>query len=175
MAQYIDKSAVVAEIRNKVDSYKGGGIISIGVLKQHCEDFLDFLDTLEVKEMSNIWHTISDRDADLPKAGDIICFVKNGRVISGEYRSNKFYGKVNNGYDNSIEKGDKWCLLSEILSSVVEVKDVDLDKEIEECLKQYHMLAIGKKDFTAIAKHFFELGLKNTERCKEERVADDNH
>jgi hypothetical protein len=174
MAQYIDKSAVVEEIEKRtkildLDNPLGrGGMVELICLK-------DKIDTLEVKEMSNIWHTISDRDVDLPKAGDIICFVKNGRVISGEYRSNKFYGKVNNGYDNSIEKGDKWCLLSDILSSVVEVKDVDLDKEIEECLKQYHMLAIGKKDFTAIAKHFFELGLKNTERCKEERVADDNH
>ena len=174
MAQYIDKSAVVEEIEKRtkildLDNPLGrGGMVELICLK-------DKIDTLEVKEMSNIWNTISDRDADLPKAGDIICFVKNGRVISGEYRSNKFYGKVNNGYDNSIEKGDKWCLLSDILNSVVEVKDVDLDKEIEECLNQYHMLAIGKKDFTAIAKHFFELGLKNTERCKEERVADDNH
>lgn len=50
MAQYIDKAAVVAAIRNKVDSYKGDGIISISVLKQHCEDFIYFLDTLETKE-----------------------------------------------------------------------------------------------------------------------------
>jgi hypothetical protein len=47
----IDKSTLVAEIRNKVDSYKDGGIISIGVLKQHCEDFIDFLNTFEVKEV----------------------------------------------------------------------------------------------------------------------------
>lgn len=49
MAQYIDKDALIAEIRNKVDSYRGDGIISIGVLKQHCEDFIYSLDTLEVK------------------------------------------------------------------------------------------------------------------------------
>lgn len=47
----IDKDKVVAEIRNRVDSYKGDGIISIGVLKQHCEDFIYYLDTLEVKEV----------------------------------------------------------------------------------------------------------------------------
>lgn len=47
----IDKDKVVAEIRNKVDSYKGDGIISIGVLKQHCEDFIYYLDTLEMKEV----------------------------------------------------------------------------------------------------------------------------
>ena len=42
----------------------------------------------------------------------------------------------------------------------LEAKEVDLEKEIEKCLKQHSMLAVGKKDFTDIAKHFFELGLK---------------
>lgn len=52
MEQLISKSAVIAMIRNKVDSYKGNGIISIGVLKQLCEDFISSLDTLEVKEIN---------------------------------------------------------------------------------------------------------------------------
>ena len=42
----------------------------------------------------------------------------------------------------------------------LEVKEVDLGKEIEKCLKQHNMLAVGRKDFTDIAKRFFELGLK---------------
>ena len=41
----------------------------------------------------------------------------------------------------------------------LEVKEVDLEKEIEKSLKRHSMLAVGKKDFTDIAKHFFELGL----------------
>lgn len=44
--------------------------------------------------------------------------------------------------------------------NTLEVKEVDLDEEIEKCLKQHSMLAVGKKDFTDIAKYFFELGLK---------------
>lgn len=60
MEQYINKSAVVAAIRNKVDSYRGGGIISISVLKQHCEDFIDSLDSLEVKEVDLTWQDIKD-------------------------------------------------------------------------------------------------------------------
>ncbi len=51
MSHLIDKDALVAEIRNKIDSYKGDGIISIGVLKQHCEDFIDSLDAFETKEV----------------------------------------------------------------------------------------------------------------------------
>jgi len=41
----------------------------------------------------------------------------------------------------------------------LEVKEVTIDEEIEKCLKKYHMLAVGKKDFSEIAKHFFELGI----------------
>jgi hypothetical protein len=61
--------------------------------------------------------------------------------------------EFNSGYKNAI---------LDVLSflDTLEVKEVDFDEEIEKCLKQHHMLAVGKKDFTAIAKHFFELGLK---------------
>lgn len=46
------------------------------------------------------------------------------------------------------------------LIDTLEVKEVDLNEEIEKCLKRHNMLAVGRKDFTDIAKHFFELGLK---------------
>lgn len=51
-----------------------------------------------------------------------------------------------------------WCL-KEYLNTF-EVKEVDLEEEIEKCLKKHSMLAVGKRDFTDIAKHFFALGLK---------------
>lgn len=41
----------------------------------------------------------------------------------------------------------------------IESKEVDLNEEIEKCLKKHSMLAVGKKDFADIAKHFFELGM----------------
>jgi hypothetical protein len=52
--------------------------------------------------------------------------------------------------------------LEALLSSMdtLEMREVDLNEEIETCLKRHSMLAVGKKDFTNIAKHFFELGLK---------------
>lgn len=48
----------------------------------------------------------------------------------------------------------------------LEVKEVDLDEEIEKCLKRYNMLAVGKKDFTDIAKHFFELGMQVSNKAQ---------
>ena len=47
-----------------------------------------------------------------------------------------------------------------IFIDTLEVKEVDLNEEIEKCLKRHNMLAVGKKDFTDIAKHFFELGVQ---------------
>lgn len=57
-------------------------------------------------------------------------------------------------------------IIEKILSIIdaLEVKEVDLEKEVEKCLKQYKMLAVGKKDFTTIARHFFELGLKAAQK-----------
>lgn len=148
MAQYIPKDALVAEIEKVISGLRrncnpnplgnmqeclaAAEIEALNLIK-------DSINTLEVKEVSNIWHTISDNDVDLPKVGDIICFITNGKVISGEYRLNKYYGKVCNGYDNPIEKGDKWCFLSDILNSVAEEKgDMEwfkrqLDEVIEMC------------------------------------------
>ena len=70
-------------------------------------------------------------------------------------------GKHHEEYDCAYRDGNNGALyaLKGKVNSL-EVKEVNLEKEIEKCLKQYHMLAVGKKDFTAIAKHFFELGLK---------------
>ena len=52
------------------------------------------------------------------------------------------------------------CLLAikeqieKYLADTLEVKEVDLEQEIEKCLHRHNMLAVGKKDFTDIAKHF---------------------
>jgi hypothetical protein len=51
----------------------------------------------------------------------------------------------------------------------IEVKEVDLNEEIEKYLKRYSMLAVGKKDFTDIAKHFFELGMQVSNKAQKEK------
>ena len=54
MAEYISKSALVAEIERRISSLhpKGGqGMVVTKILKDHYEDLLSFLDTLEVKEV----------------------------------------------------------------------------------------------------------------------------
>ena len=89
MAQYIDKDALVAAIRNRIDSYKGDGIISIGVLKQHCEDFIYSLDTLEVKEV-DLEKEIEDYAYQLPHSATGIW----GKGISVKAPLARKYGVV---------------------------------------------------------------------------------
>ena len=54
MAHLIDKSALVAEIERRIKNLypKGGqGMVVTKILKDHYEDLLSFIDTLEVKEV----------------------------------------------------------------------------------------------------------------------------
>lgn len=102
MKQYIDKNKLLEELKKLKQNLSASPIVVI-------EDVESLVESLEVKEMDNIWHIASETD--LPKVGDVVCLIKDGRIISGEYRANKFYGKVCDGYDNSLEKGDKWCYL----------------------------------------------------------------
>jgi hypothetical protein len=57
MEQYIDKSALIAEIEKRRSEY----INSLMTEQVHTlSDILDFIDTLEVKEVGNVWHDASE-------------------------------------------------------------------------------------------------------------------
>ena len=60
-----------------------------------------------------------------------------------------------------------WCALYKIeeFINIIEVKEVDLEKEIQDIFQKYKngyngLIICNKIDFSLIAKHFFELGLK---------------
>ena len=82
--------------------------------------------------------------------------------------------KIENAIDDSAPSHDQQCpwedgyycglYKAESIIDAIEVKEVDLNEEIEKCLKKHSMLAVGKKDFTDIAKHFFELGLQSAQK-----------
>ena len=66
-------------------------------------------------------------------------------------------------YGSSIEAKYKREECDDILSSLntIEVKEVDLGKEIEMIKGDYEQVDVAwNNDFDFIAKHFFELGLK---------------
>lgn len=54
MGQYISKDALVAEINRRIKNLYpkvGQGMVVTKILKDHYEDLLSFIDTLEVKEV----------------------------------------------------------------------------------------------------------------------------
>lgn len=54
MEKYIDKSALVAEIEKRIKNLypkRGQGMVITKILKDHYEDLLSFINTLEVKEV----------------------------------------------------------------------------------------------------------------------------
>ena len=53
MTQYIDKDAVVAEIKKRKKEWQYGSSIEAKYKKEECDDILSFLDTLEVKEVDS--------------------------------------------------------------------------------------------------------------------------
>ena len=63
--------------------------------------------------------------------------------------------------DYWIAKADAYRNVLVILDDTLEVKEVDLEKEIEFVKGDYAQVDVTwNKDFDFIAKHFFELGLK---------------
>lgn len=175
MAQYIDKSALVAEIdrlqettmdknRNFLSSYHSGVFDALSMLE-------NFLDTLEVKEvLQDIWHDVSEK----PELEQPLLIIMKGthKDFRRHYRIG-CYGKRANDIPTWVIAGcysdsfiSKWCYISDILQYTTEVKDVDLEKEKDDywnklCDSEFgELLERDAKWFDDIAKHFFELGLK---------------
>jgi hypothetical protein len=126
--QYIDKSAIVAEIKKRIDmdneraaSYSSSSEHDYlcRVKENVYKDLLSFLDTLEMKEKNSIWkntRTTVPEDS----TNQIICIKEDGLAVST-------VGKIVNG---TI----KWAYLDDLLNTNsfnVEVREVDLEKEID--------------------------------------------
>lgn len=159
MSKLIDKDALVAEIERLHKAHSGKyGCDEVGLNLEYLEDFID---TLEVKEMEseeiktprwfleNVENTLRIQyNINLEKNGET-CQDRNIKESLNGVR------KLLNGKElTGMER------LEKLIPYTLEVKKVDLNEEIEKCLKQHSMLAVGKKDFADIAKYFYSLGLK---------------
>ena len=91
---------------------------------------------------------------------------KSALIAEIERRKQVAFGWLVTAPNDAIQA--EFDLCDDILSflDTLEVKDVDLNEEIEKCLKRHSMLAVGKKDFTDIAKHFFELGMQVSNKAQ---------
>lgn len=171
MAQYIDKSALVAEMKRLendeflCDSYdEATGFQSALRMVQ------EFIDTLEVKEINNVWNNASDFSK--AEAGRSMLLIEdNGRaeLLKSPSAERLFYFRTTNL--------KMWAYVDELLSITAhfEVKKVDYGIEVHKYAQEHfnvyddvnktlqtkeNKTLLGRKDFEDIAKHFFELGLK---------------
>jgi hypothetical protein len=113
MTKYIDKSDVMAKIKNRIkelqnlhkeNEEKLDSIQKTAILLciDECKVILSFLDTLEVKEINNVWHNAKRT---IPEDGkeQIICIKEDGLAVST-------VGKIVNG---TI----KWAYLNDLLDT----------------------------------------------------------
>lgn len=89
-------------------------------------------------------------------------YISKDTLVAEIERQLKLFGSKDYKCSDRLTVEERLFTLNSIKEFIntIEVKEVDLDCEVEKCLKRHQMLAVGKKDFTEIAKHFFELGLK---------------
>ena len=187
MAQYIDKSALVAEIKKIYnEDYK----FLPSDIAENIQDFKDYvlrnIDTLEVKEVDDELQGIEKEVAE-----DRVNAIDRKRipiVLKGEIKA-KFKNEFNtlwqtvdgiqfaNVAKHIIErlclhfaawgvynlKG--YCSISseEKHKMDIEVKEVDLEKEVKRWKNEHGVYGMDDLDFI-FAKHFFELGLKTKDQ-----------
>ena len=150
MKQYIDKSAVVAEIEKELNTTKKYSTEYVNGKKYALNKILSFIDTLEVKEVEGepasndlereIKHYVYDPYFDL-----------NGVAVKGatDYLTVEDVADIARHFAQWQKKQ--------------EAKKVDIEKEFDDYTKDILACDIQFEPFTHLhncAKHFFELGLK---------------
>jgi len=147
MKQYIDKSAVVAEIKRRINEINLDTIEDwrYRLQREHdievMKNILSLIDTLEIKEVEES-KLPSPR---FPHLNNIVDKVfGTGNLESLEY-----------------EEAEQLVLLAkEELLKDLEVKEVDLEKELDSMITPELKFHKALPSLFDVAKHFFELGLK---------------
>lgn len=106
----IEKSAVVAEIEKRKKEWQYGSSIEAKYKKEECDDILSFLGTLEVREIGNIWHDVSE---ELPVIyRPVLLYTEEGVVTQGRHDGGSW---VLDMWVPKFPKILKWCYLSDII------------------------------------------------------------
>lgn len=76
----IDKAAVVAEIEKRVNSLNKDRDFNYLQIKE-LEALLSSLDTLEVKEVDNVWHEVDNVNLPQPDKNKIYCVLSKNKYL----------------------------------------------------------------------------------------------
>ena len=162
MKKYIPLDALVAEINRVVDSYDPTNEITSG--RYALVRLRNFINTLEVKEV--------DENFELPKKYETDDWLWKYHYIDLTYEHIKRLNNAINILKSPVNEHTDAKYLKEIkdkLLEVMEVKEVDLEKEMnkewDKCEPSdegmgLEIASIEHEQFDNIVKHFFELGLR---------------
>ena len=164
MAQYIDKATVIAEIEKR----KKRNVLNEGAFEEDI-DILSFLDSIEVIDPYEQRIQYSSIEDGIKAHAEVYSFNIESELF------NQLTKEQQTLWRKEIEQacisgGDVGVELARDIryKEIVEVKEVDLDKEIDNIWNprfnlgwdEKSLLSMNHEGFTTIAKHFFELGLK---------------
>lgn len=148
MTQYIDKSAIVAEIDSILNetNYKPFTNEVLGE-RNVCKDIKDLLDTLEVIEFQKKkLYVVTRCEEHSDYVEEAFFSEKKAEEYCKQFEGNE------DAYGRDITEIEVDCPL--------EVKEVDLEKEMGKYLDANDIQFMHQVKLLDFAKHFFELGLK---------------
>ena len=169
MTQLIDKSALVAEIKKRnEESWLGHYTKEKGIVFDITDDILSFIDTIEVIDPYEPFIQYPSREDGVKAHAEDYSFNIESELFNQLTKEQqKLWRKeieqacISGGYSGlNLAKDPRY-------KENLEVKEVDLDKEIKDYFGNqpvvtrskgvdYQLIPSGEN----IAKHFFELGLK---------------
>ena len=173
MEQYIPKSAIVAEIKRRFDEYSSSILKHYDACKeakaQELGKILTILDTLEVKDPYEQCIQYDSIKAGIQAHAETYSFNIESKLF------NQLTKEQQELWREEIEQacisgGDAGCLLARDprYKENLEVKEVNLEEELDEWMKygphtNYPWCTIPDA-IKMTAEHFFELGLKITQK-----------
>lgn len=165
MSQYIDKSALVSEIEKRIKNLypKGGqGMVVTKILKDHYEDLLSFIDTLEVKDPYITCIQYGNKELAIKAHAEDYSFNIESELFNqltkeqqALWRKEIEQACISGGYSGlNLAKDPRY-------KENLEVKEVDLEKEMDLVEDKYYGFeSLSRADVIEIIKHFFEFGIK---------------
>ena len=110
MAQYIDKSALVAEIERRRRDWRFGSSTEAKFKREECDDILSFLNTLEVKDDMDTIHPIEDVVSNDTLSNDL---EEAARKVGQKYfpNENNIWARPNyeaKKAENAFKEGAQW-------------------------------------------------------------------
>lgn len=175
MAQYIDKSAVIAEIENKINKIDLNSIEDwrYRLQREHdievMKNIISLIDTLEVIDPYEQIVQYASIEAGIKAHAETYSFNIESLLFNQltSEQQKIWHKEIEQAVISGGEMGVELARDARYKENF-EVKEVNLEKEIDLVEDKYRgFYSLSRADVIDIAKHFFELGLKTSNSITE--------